>query len=236
PQDRISAGRTGRVDRAAPLRDDAGMPIEPDTKDWTWVLERACPECGVEAAAHSPATVSDVLGDAVVRWEAVLRRPDVAHRPDDVVPARVRRTRPGRVCGVPRAARAPARRGEPDVRRLGPGRRGGRRPVRGEGPGGRGRRARRARRRGRGGLRRRPAGPLGAQRAAEQRVALHRADARAVLPPRRPPPPPRRRRLTQPARTRRTTTFASAMTSAAWNGARPGRPSDPTASTPAPTS
>src|SRR5690606_13953905 len=83
PQDRISAGRTGRVDRAAPLRDDAGMPIEPDTKDWTWVLERACPECGVEAAAHSPATVPDVLRDAVVRWEAVLRRPDVSRRPDD---------------------------------------------------------------------------------------------------------------------------------------------------------
>lgn len=59
------------------------MPIEPDTKDWTWVLERACPECGVEAAAHSPATVPDVLRDAVVRWEAVLRRPDVARRPDD---------------------------------------------------------------------------------------------------------------------------------------------------------
>ncbi len=59
------------------------MPIEPDTKDWTWVLERRCPDCGTEAAAHSPATVPDVLRDAVVRWEAVLRRPDVARRPDD---------------------------------------------------------------------------------------------------------------------------------------------------------
>jgi len=57
--------------------------IEPDTKDWTWVLERTCPECGTEAAAHSPATVRDMLRDAVVRWEAVLRRPDVARRPDD---------------------------------------------------------------------------------------------------------------------------------------------------------
>ena len=22
------------------------MTIEPDTKDWTWVLDRPCPECG----------------------------------------------------------------------------------------------------------------------------------------------------------------------------------------------
>ena len=22
------------------------MPVVPDTKDWTWVLQRRCPECG----------------------------------------------------------------------------------------------------------------------------------------------------------------------------------------------
>jgi len=27
------------------------MSIEPDTKDWTWVLERPCPECGFDATA-----------------------------------------------------------------------------------------------------------------------------------------------------------------------------------------
>ncbi|WP_413451844.1 DinB family protein [Georgenia phoenicis] len=59
------------------------MAIDPDTKDWTWVLQRPCPECGTEAAAHSPATTAPVLEDAVVRWQAVLRRPDVARRPDD---------------------------------------------------------------------------------------------------------------------------------------------------------
>ncbi|PYF99096.1 DinB superfamily protein [Georgenia satyanarayanai] len=59
-----------------------GMAIDPDTKDWTWVLQRPCPECGTEAAAHTPATTAQVLEDAVVRWEAVLRRPDVARRPD----------------------------------------------------------------------------------------------------------------------------------------------------------
>ena len=29
------------------------MPIEPDTKDWTWVLERPCPECGFDASSVS---------------------------------------------------------------------------------------------------------------------------------------------------------------------------------------
>src|SRR4051794_791858 len=26
-------------------------PVEPDTKDWTWVLDRPCPECGFDPAA-----------------------------------------------------------------------------------------------------------------------------------------------------------------------------------------
>jgi hypothetical protein len=25
--------------------------IEPDEKDWTWTLDRSCPDCGFEAAA-----------------------------------------------------------------------------------------------------------------------------------------------------------------------------------------
>ncbi|HEY5013683.1 MAG TPA: DinB family protein, partial [Acidimicrobiia bacterium] len=27
--------------------------ITPDTKDWTWVLERPCPECGFDASAFA---------------------------------------------------------------------------------------------------------------------------------------------------------------------------------------
>ncbi len=59
------------------------MPIEPDTKDWTWVLERRCEECGTDAAVHSPVTVPDVLREATVRWQQVLARSEVATRPDD---------------------------------------------------------------------------------------------------------------------------------------------------------
>lgn len=59
------------------------MAIEGDTKDWTWVLQRRCAQCGVEAAREDPASVATLLGDAVVRWQEVLRRPDVRERPDD---------------------------------------------------------------------------------------------------------------------------------------------------------
>ena len=43
------------------------MSITPDTKDWTWVLERPCPECGFEAAAHDVSDLPDApRGDGVL--------------------------------------------------------------------------------------------------------------------------------------------------------------------------
>ncbi len=55
--------------------------IVPDTKDWTWVLERPCPECGYAAADGDPFAVGDVVRSVVPRWEAVLSRADVRERP-----------------------------------------------------------------------------------------------------------------------------------------------------------
>ncbi len=34
------------------------MTITPDTKDWTWVLEDACPECGFDARAVDASEVA----------------------------------------------------------------------------------------------------------------------------------------------------------------------------------
>ncbi|MFI2282940.1 DinB family protein [Nocardia beijingensis] len=59
------------------------MPIVPDVKDWTWVLERACPECGFDAAATTYAAVPVLTRDAAVRFAAVLDRPGVRVRPDE---------------------------------------------------------------------------------------------------------------------------------------------------------
>ncbi|MDI6629304.1 MAG: DinB family protein [Rhodococcus sp. (in: high G+C Gram-positive bacteria)] len=59
------------------------MPIDPDTKNWTWVLERACPDCGFDSSAVVYDDIPDLIRADVERWEAVLRRKDVALRPDD---------------------------------------------------------------------------------------------------------------------------------------------------------
>ena len=55
--------------------------ITPDTKDWTWVLERPCPECGFVAADLPATEVAGVVRESVPRWQAVLARPDARTRP-----------------------------------------------------------------------------------------------------------------------------------------------------------
>jgi hypothetical protein len=40
-------------------------PVQPDTKDWTWVLTRPCPECGFDAASvHHTQVAGHIHGDA----------------------------------------------------------------------------------------------------------------------------------------------------------------------------
>lgn len=59
------------------------MPIEPEDKDWTWVLSRPCPECHFDAATATPATVPSSIESMLPRWRAVLRRANAADRPDE---------------------------------------------------------------------------------------------------------------------------------------------------------
>ncbi|GAA2242695.1 DinB family protein [Herbiconiux moechotypicola] len=59
------------------------MPITPDTKNWTWVLERECPECGFDSSATRAAEVPALLRANAAAWPAVLGRDDVRVRPDD---------------------------------------------------------------------------------------------------------------------------------------------------------
>jgi len=55
--------------------------VPPDTKDWTWTLERPCPECGFEAGAViAPQVAEEVLG-LTAPWHHVLQREDVRERP-----------------------------------------------------------------------------------------------------------------------------------------------------------
>jgi DinB superfamily len=59
------------------------MPIVPDTKDWTWVLERPCPECGFDAASIELEDVGQMVRDNVAEWQQALARPrdEVVTRP-----------------------------------------------------------------------------------------------------------------------------------------------------------
>ncbi|MGY3566815.1 DinB family protein [Sinomonas sp. RB5] len=59
------------------------MAITPDLKDWTWVLERPCPECGFDADSLTPHEVAARVDATLPRWDAVLRRDGVRERPDE---------------------------------------------------------------------------------------------------------------------------------------------------------
>jgi hypothetical protein len=56
--------------------------IEPDDKDWTWVLERPCPECGFDAAAMPIDQAAPLIIDASAQLQTALARPEARSRPN----------------------------------------------------------------------------------------------------------------------------------------------------------
>jgi len=55
--------------------------IEPDTKDWTWVLTRPCPECGFDPADVAADDLAELIHDNTRGWYTALDGPDAAVRP-----------------------------------------------------------------------------------------------------------------------------------------------------------
>jgi hypothetical protein len=55
--------------------------LTPDTKDWTWVITRACPDCGYDAATVDPSAIGSRVRATLPRWQAVAGRPDASRRP-----------------------------------------------------------------------------------------------------------------------------------------------------------
>ena len=51
------------------------MPIGPDDKDWTWVLERPCPECTFDVSDLPRAHVAPLVRSCAQKWTAVLNAP-----------------------------------------------------------------------------------------------------------------------------------------------------------------
>jgi hypothetical protein len=56
--------------------------IPPDTKDWTWVLGRPCPECGFDTSSFPRERVGALLRENAAAWPAVLAGESVTVRPD----------------------------------------------------------------------------------------------------------------------------------------------------------
>ena len=57
------------------------MSIEPDTKDWTWVLERPCPECGFDATSVSVDDVATMIRENAARGRRYSPAPTLRIRP-----------------------------------------------------------------------------------------------------------------------------------------------------------
>jgi hypothetical protein len=56
------------------------MTLEPDAKNWTWVLERPCPECGFDAPAFDVAELGRALRATAAQWAVLLGAADVGRR------------------------------------------------------------------------------------------------------------------------------------------------------------
>lgn len=59
------------------------MAIEPDTKNWTWVVERRCAECGFDPTTTAFRQIPPALRAQARRWASVLSQPNARIRPDD---------------------------------------------------------------------------------------------------------------------------------------------------------
>jgi hypothetical protein len=56
--------------------------IVPDSKDWTWVLERPCPQCGLDTRTITGRQVPALLRANAAGWrDALAGSPDAAARP-----------------------------------------------------------------------------------------------------------------------------------------------------------
>lgn len=63
------------------MRQTVAVAIEPDTKDWTWVLDQPCAECGFDPAAVEPSALPELIRENLRGWSVALTDPEAAVRP-----------------------------------------------------------------------------------------------------------------------------------------------------------
>jgi hypothetical protein len=66
---------------ARPTSSDSPHAIPPDTKDWTWVVQRPCPACGFDGPALPAEGIAPALREAAERWSNVLATTGMTDRP-----------------------------------------------------------------------------------------------------------------------------------------------------------
>lgn len=59
------------------------MPIVPDDKNWTWVIEQLCTDCGYDGSTVDVSRMADHVRDNAARWPALLAHPHARLRPTD---------------------------------------------------------------------------------------------------------------------------------------------------------
>jgi hypothetical protein len=62
------------------MSDPVPSGIIPDTKNWTWVLERRCNDCGFDASTFDPTRTGSALRLVTDAWVTVLSTPGMATR------------------------------------------------------------------------------------------------------------------------------------------------------------
>lgn len=82
PLDLDSGSVTLRRPAANP---SAPVEPEPDTKDWTWVLDERCPECGFVGSEVDVHQLPALVRQAAAPWAEVLARPTATTRPSPQV-------------------------------------------------------------------------------------------------------------------------------------------------------
>ena len=83
--DGVTRGRCFNEPMTKPGSAAGPVQPEPDSKDWTWVLDRPCPDCGFDATAVGRQRLADRLLASTPRWCAALTAADARRRPSPQV-------------------------------------------------------------------------------------------------------------------------------------------------------
>ncbi len=80
-------GKSGSFENVPDIYSTTPPPAQPDDKDWTWVLDRPCPDCGADVGALSLVEIAHFNRKSAARWAKLMQEPEdwVRTRPEPQV-------------------------------------------------------------------------------------------------------------------------------------------------------